>query len=362
MSEPLPGASTAGAAADASKTSDSGTPKTAPPASTQDVDDDARKAAAGFRGSARWIGATLAAVPAVTVLTTLLQPPEGTSFEALPLVLGVFLAAVGVLMGILALGSMNEPVAIEDDKLRDFDMRRVIEAVDPDYATVVWRVQATTRNVSVRANEAARLRGQAKQADASVKAAEADADRADALAKEKAPDDPLYQAAVARRRRLQEARGVAGEAIGLADAAESMLRRAIDARDDVLGIRKAVFALVASDTLSRRYRLIVGIVTGASLTVATGVALIVLASVLKDDNETTAANDAALSSLDTVRFTLTRAGRSLICNTRRPLTALKLTDDETAPLVITFPTRECPAKKFTLVLGARKSLGTIIEE
>jgi hypothetical protein len=330
--------------------------KTPDPATA--VVDDARASAAGIRSTARWIAAAIAGIPTLALVTTLLKPPEGSSFEPWLLVPGVILAIAGALYGIIALGHVFEPVPVEDADLTGFRMGRVAEAVDDSYTDLVGRVRNDSSSAAMASTRAqvAHARADVAQARATVmgdlaKQAEA------ALAAN--PSDAGLKAYVRKaRERLLAATDAHASASGYAAAGDRALKAAQEQLANSVGIRRVVFALDAGDTLRGRYTRALGDVMEAGVAVATGIALVLLASQVEDKDQTKTAGPETIS---VVTLNLNPEGKKKICPAADKLTALKLTNDKKAPIVITFPTPECPAKKLPFVLEPNKELGQIIE-
>jgi hypothetical protein len=103
------------------------------------VIDDARHEAEGVRSAARWIASAIAGIPALTLLATILKPPDGASFEPWTLALGVTITTTATFIGIVQLGRVFEPVSVEDADLTGFKMVRVPEAADASYGALLER-------------------------------------------------------------------------------------------------------------------------------------------------------------------------------------------------------------------------------
>jgi hypothetical protein len=326
----------------------------APPATTQAVVDDARHAADGLRSTARWIGVALASIPGLALAGTLLKPPNGSEFNPWLLTVGVALAAGGAFCGILALATVSKPVAIQDSDLSSFRMGRVVEAIDGSYAMLLERIRRTYGAATDAASRAVRLQLRADIATAALASATALAEKLQALAKD-SNSRTAHKDADDARNALAAASVAAGQASGHAAAARTASDQAQRQLTAALSIRKAVFSLKATDEISRRYSSALRKVAASSAAVAAGIALIVLAPTTKTDDET-----ADLTDLSVITFTLTDSGKSKICKTDRPITALKLSTDSKNPTVITLPTPGCPSKKTTIRFGEEPPDATLI--
>ena len=327
----------------------------APQTATQEVIDDARHAAQGLRSSALWVGTALAAIPSIALVGTLLKPPDGTSFTPWMLAVGVLLATGGALLGILALATVNKPVAIEDYQLDGFRMTRIVEAVDNDYDTLLERIRRTNQAVADAATRAVDLHLRADLATAALTTATALAEKLQALAKG-SNSSTAHDDANAARDALSAASAAAGQAAGLAAAADRMRDHTEKQLAAALSIRKSVFSLVATDVVSRRYNDALGGVAVAAVAVAAGVALIVLSPAKKEEEK-----PATLSDLEPITLTLTETGKKKVCDTDEPITALRLTADKEEPTVITFPTTGCASKKLTLRVKKPKADAELVE-
>lgn len=103
--------------------------RTGDPAAAADLSslvvDEAVDAAAGTRSAARWMASALGGIPSLAILGSIVRAPGDVGFDALELALGVALAALGAIVGVLGFARVIAPVPLEDDDVRGIDLARV---------------------------------------------------------------------------------------------------------------------------------------------------------------------------------------------------------------------------------------------
>src|SRR4051794_26510552 len=98
----------------------SGTEQTSP-----EVVDTARDAAAGTRAAAKWMASALGAVPSLAIIGAIVRDPGEGGFDATELAVGVGLAALGAILGVLAFARVIAPVRVEDKNVEDAHLKRI---------------------------------------------------------------------------------------------------------------------------------------------------------------------------------------------------------------------------------------------
>jgi hypothetical protein len=92
---------------------------------TPDIVDTARDAATGTRGAAKWMASALGAIPSLAIIGAIVRDPGEGGFDATQLALGVLLAALGAIIGVIAFARVIAPVRVEDKHLKDAHLARI---------------------------------------------------------------------------------------------------------------------------------------------------------------------------------------------------------------------------------------------
>ncbi|MFD8301517.1 hypothetical protein ACFV29_04030 [Streptomyces sp. NPDC059690] len=326
------------------------TPSVADPTpSTPAFVDEAVAAAEGTRSTARWIASSLGAIPSLAVLASVVRAPGDAGFDPAKLALGVGLASLGALVGVLGFAWVLAPVPLEDADLRDLKLTRIPGQPYTTFADLDQSLQELRTAGTGLDHEAKQSRAAAKAADADAQQAEAAVPTAE-LAAEATPESE------ALRRDADKARADATHkrilASGKTREAESKEASLAEWRDQVslrVAIRHNAYRLKATDVVGRRYRdaLIAGAVSVA--TIAAGVTLLGLAPEPKETVH--------LPRL--VTLTLNDAGQKALSCTAHSLQALQTGGSTSAPTVITLPTPGCTARMVEFTTRPPQPLGTV---
>jgi hypothetical protein len=142
---------------------------------TPAVDDASLAAAEGTRTTARWIASALGAIPSLAVLASIVRAPGEAGFDPTLLALGVGLAAVGALVGLLAFARVLAPLALEEKHVVNVDLNRI-----PGQPYTSWE-QLKTDLSRVR-DSVVETEHTATQAEAESKSAQTEANRLDDVA------------------------------------------------------------------------------------------------------------------------------------------------------------------------------------
>jgi hypothetical protein len=341
--DPAPGGESAGAKqTEAAKAKSSGmeAEPAAAEAEVKEALEDAASAAEGTRGAARWIASSLGAIPGLAVLASIVRAPGEAGFEATELTFGVFLAAAGAILGILAFANVLTPAAIEESELEDqgFDVRRLPGHPFGDYPTLKQEIEQM-RTVSGQAGfEVVTAKARAASAEERLAGREAEVDRLkDGLdaAKEAEREGLQRELASARKGELelrgtltQEKARLAGLQVH-ATAISAQLRRRLE-------IRAGLYRLASSDKVRSRYEFAAGLSVVAVALVSGGLILLGLAPEDK-------AKAGATTSL--VSLKPNDEGRKALGCGGDTVQAIKVGGEEKAPEVITLPSSECPSSK-----------------
>ena len=318
---------------------------------SSDVVDEAVAAAAGTRTAARWIASALGGIPSLAIVGSIVRAPGDTGFDAFELAMGVALAALGALVGVLGFARVIAPIPLEDKDLRGFDLTRIpgqpyvkFEQLNKDMDDL--RSAATSEEYeaaqSLRASKRAEV--QAKQDEAVAKDTEEKAAAA--------PDDQaLKQRALEARSRADESQREAAakaaqataDAAGLAVWSEQLSRR--DA------IRGDAYRLKAADKVRRRYlEARIASVFSVGL-IAAGVVLLGLAPNPKSAPSETFPR--------LVTLTLSDAGKRALGCSLDSIQGLQTGGTASAPTVITLPTPDCPSRTVVFTTTQPEGFGTL---
>jgi hypothetical protein len=118
--------------------------------------EDAQSAAAGYRRVGETIVAVAAAIPALSLLSSLVRAPSDAGFDKLDLGIGVAFAVLGTFVAVGVAAYLRMPAAIEDSQLEDFPMARVPFAVDSDYPTLKQEITRISGSVAEGGSELAK--------------------------------------------------------------------------------------------------------------------------------------------------------------------------------------------------------------
>ena len=250
----------------------------ADPAGSPTLVDEAVAAADGTRTAARWLAASLGGIPSLAVLASIVRAPGNAGFDPLMLGLGVGIAALGAIIGVLLFAWVIAPVPLEDDDLRDLDLTRI---PGQPYETF----DQLDRDLQLVRNATAKMESQAALDLADARSAEAQTQQADLEARQAAelaaatPDVvTLRQHAETVRARADEQRSVVtakAAAAAATDAETQAIWMTQLARRDA--IRRDAYRLKAADVVGRRYLIArIGVVFSVAL-IAGGIVLIGLA-------------------------------------------------------------------------------------
>ncbi|MFC9594980.1 hypothetical protein ACFTUC_34970 [Streptomyces sp. NPDC056944] len=311
--------------------------------------DEAVTAAEGTRSTARWIASSLGAIPSLAVLASVVRAPGDAGFDPAKLALGVGLAALGALVGVLGFARVLAPVPLQDVDLRDLELTRIPGQPYTTFADLDQSLQEMRTAASRMEPEARQSRGAAKAADADAQQAEAAATAAE-LAAEAAPgSEALRRHADETRADATRKRILASDRTREAEAKEASLAGWRDQASRRVAIRHDAYRLKATDVVGRRYRdaLIAGVVSVGAI--AAGVTLLGLAPEPKETVH--------LPRL--VTLTLNDAGQKILGCSARSLQALQTGGSTSAPTVITLPTPECPARTVEFATEPPQPLGTV---
>src|SRR5947207_13061188 len=147
-------------------------------AAADEVSDDPRYGAAGTRKTARWIASAFGAIPALAALGALVRAPGDEGFDPTKLTLGIALAALGAVIGILGFARVLSPVEVKDADLDDFDMTRVLGSPYKKFSDFKDALEAFRKAIAYEERRLALAEVESKEADATAARAAADADAA----------------------------------------------------------------------------------------------------------------------------------------------------------------------------------------
>jgi hypothetical protein len=320
------------------------------PAATESaVVDEARSAAEGTRVASRWLASALGAIPSLAILGAIVRAPGDAGFDPTELALGVGLAALGALIGVLAFARVIAPVPLEDKDLETLNLTRIPGQPYATFERLRESLEAI-RGAAVDDEFAmARALRAAKTSDASAARLQARAVEAEEAAKA----DPSHQAAAERAKHAHsDADRARSEADAkAADAAAQQAGHEVWAEQFTRteAIRSDAYGLKASDEVRLRFRDAQIAAVFAVALIAAGVVLVGLAPIEKS----------AESPASLVTLTLNDAGRTALgCPRATTLQALRIRGTDATPKVITFPVPGCPAKTLTFATE-QKPLGTV---
>jgi hypothetical protein len=210
-----------------------------------DVVDDARSAAAGTRTTARWLASALGAIPSIAIIAAIVRAPGDLGFEPTKLAVGVALAAAGATVGLIAFAWVLAPVALEDDDLTGFKIRRVPGHPYDSFTQLSDSIDAVRRASATLEFEAADHEAAAKEAEAEQAAAQAVVAALEARSDESGVAAELRTA----QAKLAEKRAAATRAAGDAEAAGGSVTTFSDQLVARERIRSAAYSLKAGDVV-----------------------------------------------------------------------------------------------------------------
>ena len=325
-------------------------PSAAIPAAAPAFVDEAVAAAEGTRTAARWIASSLGAIPSLAVLAAIVRAPGDSGFDPTKLAVGVALAAVGALIGVLGFAWVIAPVPLEDKDVADVDLTLIPGQPFTTFGALNQELAQLRRGAAEMESRATASLVAAKRAEALAQSKEATAKAAEAEAQAASADAELQARARAARASADEAaaEAAAAAATAAADSTELTQWQTQVARRD--SIRQDAYRLKAASKVGTRYLVARwGAVLSVAL-VAAGVVLLGLAP-----NPTA---PALAPPLRLVTLTLSKAGQQALGCRARSLQALQTGGSASAPTVITLPAPGCPSRAVVFSTTTTTSLGT----
>jgi hypothetical protein len=326
------------------------TPPSAAATSTKTpVAEDAGDAAAGLRGTARWIASAFAAIPSLTILATLLKAPEGETFDNTRLFWALFFAALGVLIGITAFARVLRPGQATKSDVDGFDMSRLSNSPFPSIddlrnAALGFRDAVAEKSIAV-----ADLEADSERAKAASKEATTALELVEKQLKENPSDLGLQQLAAAKRQEWVAASTKAAAATAAAASAARSLKETqaqLKAREDLLN---EVYGLKTSDIVAGRYRTAVAAAWFAVAFVGLGLFLLMTSTVDKTPFEATL-----------VKLSLEQPGKDLLgCPQTTTVYGIQVAKTDDGPRVITLPQADCPSKAVIFKTAKEANLGKL---
>ena len=317
------------------------------------VVDQAVTAADGTRATARWIASSLGAIPSLAVLASIVRAPGDSGFDPGILALGVALAALGAVIGVLGFAWVAVPVPLEDKDLRTLDLRRIPGQPYTSFSEfneTLNKLRAAGAQLEFQAAEA---QGDADSAKAAAGQSEATAKTAAEKAAAAPGDTTLRDAAAEARTAADRADAAASEkaAMAAAESASAATWLAQVSRRD--SIRRDAYQLKASDVVRSRFK---DACWGSVLAVGLIAAGVVLLGLAPKANPAPAPAPARLSL---VTLKLSTAGQHALGCTAKSLQALRTGGTASAPAVITLPVPGCPSRAVVFTTVSRTALGKV---
>lgn len=320
-------------------------------AASEGVIDDARFGASGTRATARWIASGFGALPGLALVTTLVRAPGEQGFDAGVLAIGIALAALGAILGILGFANVLAPVPLANKDLETFDMDR-LRSPFQNYEALQDSIDTIRQELEGKKVEQARLDTDVKTALSEHEAAEMDAREAEELAKDSS-DTAAKERAKTLRHDSDQKRMFATRAASHAASASHDLEVTQRQLDNRLLLRRDAYRLKASDEVASRFKTAQRSAIVATAFVAAGIGFLAMAPEPKSVES---------SELSLVTLRLNEDGkRALGCDVST-LQALRVGGEDSAPRVVTFPTEDCSARILDFPLVEPSPLGTMKED
>jgi hypothetical protein len=315
------------------------------------VVDEAVAAADGTRAAARWIASALGAIPSLAVLASIVRAPGGSGFDPTKLAVGVGLAALGAVIGVLGFAWVLVPVPLQDSDIRNLDLKRIPGQPYTTFDELDKQLQELRQAATAEEYQATQALADAQRAEAQAQRDDAAATAAEAKAAAAPADNDFKSGAEQARARADRAKAEAAaqtaEAAADADALSTWTAQ-ISRRD---AIRRDAYRLKAADVVRSRFaRACLAAVVSVGL-IAAGVVLLGLAP------NPPAATAPALPRL--VTLTLSSAGRQALHCPAQSLQALQTGGNASAPTVITLPAPGCPSRTIVFTTVPPRPLGTV---
>jgi hypothetical protein len=322
--------------------SESGSPLT-------DVVDEATAAAAGTRQAARWIASALGGIPGLAIVGSIVTGPGDAGFSSNLLIAGVALSSAGALLGILFFGHVLTPVPLTDEDLKGLVMSRVPGYADPTFEEMTNSIAEARGSTASQSDAENRADGAARLSEGLAVAAEAAAKRAAELLTQNPDSDDAKEAARRTQAEAERRRAEAGAEAGEAAAQTAYLalwKRRLAALESLRG---QAFKLEAADVVRGRFKLAQGFCVLAVALVAAGLICLALAQEPKDEG----------SMPTLVTMTLNQDGQSRLGYSGTTLQGLRVGGDDSAPLIVTFPTPDFPSKLVRFIAASPSPMGSI---
>lgn len=320
--------------------------------------EDSRTAAEGARSSARWIAAALAAIPSLGFLSSIIRAPGDQGFDAFQLALGMGLAALGAVIGILVFSWVLSPVALEDSDLEGVEVKKLPGHPYGSFAEVTATIRSFRQSAVNTEYEIAKAEVGVKRAEAAALRAEAEAKKAEAAAKQAEADgdpekDRLKGVAEQAKLRAAELKARADAAAADARAIEPLGKFYEGQVDRAQEVRSDLYRLKASEVVRTRFAEGKWSLIPVVALIAAGIVLLGLAPIEK-------AAEPGAPAPELVRLRVNKTGRDLLACENRSLQALRVGGDDKTPLVVTFPAEGCPAQTIHFATEGDGDLGSYV--
>jgi hypothetical protein len=318
------------------------------------VADEAVNAAAQTRKTSAWLASGLGAIPSLAIVGALVRAPGDYGFDDNELALGIFCAALGALVGLLAFAWVIGPLKLTDKSLTGFDIQRLPGHHYEDARELLDELGAIKRAARSDRRDAKEALRRAEGAQAEASAAEREALNAELEAKAN-PSDADKQATAARLRATAADKKLEGEESVAAAAAAavtvSIWGEQVRARER---LRADALRLTAADEVGTRFVVARVVVVAAVALVAAGFYFLALAPI-----EKTVAAPAKAPELVRWVPSSPQGTEALGCDVAA-IRGLQIVGDDGATRVITFPIADCPEPKVVVFpVETETSLGTV---
>jgi hypothetical protein len=315
------------------------------------VVDDALHAAEGSRAASRWLASALGALPSLAVLGAIVRAPGESGFNPWWLGVGVGLAAVGALIGVLGFARVIEPVPLEDADVRKrIPLNRLPGVLLNDWHEFDTELQGARTGL---ADAEDRLRTESSAANLAKATAEgvvAIAEHDESQAEASPDSSVLKERADASRAEASRKQHAAVAASARASASAGQFEMWSEQVSRRLTIRQQAYLLAAADEVRTRYRSAQWRAGFAVAFIAAGVVCLGLAP---------RPAPPASANVSLVRLDLNQAGKAALGCSLDAVLALRTGGTDAAPVVITLPQQGCPARALTFSIETPHGLGSV---
>jgi hypothetical protein len=316
--------------------------------SAANVVDNELALANGLRTTAIWVAGILGAIPVFATIGTLVQNAGDNGFAHDRLAVGLVFAVAGALLGLAASAYVRAPLGTRFDDITDGDVKRIPGGPHQTKAELIASVEIARQAIAT-------LEDFAVGAAVEAKRKRATANRLAEDLKEMRGQTPNASiASIVQAAELHSnAASVAEDAEFFSGAHKADLERwrtQLERRKERLDQ-----AFLLHGVVPTKGRIAAAAFGWTAAVAAVGASLFYLATAPKEK----AADSSAAVTPELVQISLSPTGKTELHCDVDTLQGVKIGGTDKAPMLITFPQTDCPARSVTFVAAEPSAWGTV---